>query len=150
MVPNDTERLVIQCATMRLREDEALRYLKANGHEMSRATYYRIKGKLQTSKEERLNEIASVGFVDQHLERIDQLELIQQEMWKGYFNEKSPRKKAQILRWVAETQPYLSTYYELTGQVMKYYRPDEPVYHIPGFDDTRERKVSRDEDEEPR
>ena len=76
MVPNDIERLVIQCATMRLREGEALRYLKANGHEVSRATYYRIKGRLQANKEERLNEIASVGFVDQHLERIDQLELM--------------------------------------------------------------------------
>ena len=149
MVPNDIERLVIQCATMRLREGEALRYLKANGHEVSRATYYRIKGRLQANKEERLNEIASVGFVDQHLERIDQLELIQQEMWKCYFKEKSPRKQAQILRWMAETQPYLSTYYELTKEIMKYNRPHEPVYQLPDFDDTREGRASRDEDEEP-
>ena len=38
---------------------------------------------------------------------------------------------------MAETQPYLSTYYELTGKVMEYYRPDEPVYHLSDFDDTR-------------
>jgi hypothetical protein len=61
---------------MRLKEREVLTYLKENGHEMSRMTYYRIKAKLEEKKLLRLCEIAKIGFVDEHLERIDQLDLI--------------------------------------------------------------------------
>ena len=133
MVPNDIEKLVLHCTTMRLNEEQALTYLKANGHEMSRATYYRIKGRLQATKMQRIYEIGKRGFVEQHLERIDQLEFIMQELWKCYFREQSPSKKANILMMLVETQPYLSAYYDATRQVMKCQKPEEPVYHLPDF-----------------
>lgn len=139
MVPNDIEKLVIHCATMRLNEEQALAYLKANGHEMSRATYYRIKGRLQATKLQRVYEIGKRGFVDQHLERIDQLEFIMQELWKCYFREQRPSKKANILMLLAETQPYLSTYYDATRQVIKCQIPEEPVYHLPDFTNQSDR-----------
>jgi hypothetical protein len=41
--------------------------------------------------------LPKIGFVNQHIERIDQLELIQREMWKNYGFEKSPLKMVVIL-----------------------------------------------------
>jgi len=55
----------------------------------------------------------------QHIERIDQLELIQREMWKLYDMEQQPRHKAAILEKIANIQPFLSAYYEATMMVMK-------------------------------
>jgi hypothetical protein len=111
-VLSDTEKLIVNCTIMRLKETEALEYLKENGHEMSRMTYYRIKAKLEDKKLQRLYEIAKIGFVDEHLERIDQFELILQEMWKNYEREQSPLKRVVILEKIAAVQPYLSVYYK--------------------------------------
>ena len=47
---NDAERFVAQCIIMRLKEREAFDYLKTNGHEISRITYYRIKSRLDALK----------------------------------------------------------------------------------------------------
>jgi hypothetical protein len=55
----------------------------------------------------------------QHIERIDQLELIQREMWKLYDMEKEPRHKAVKLQKIANVQPYMYAYYEATEMVMK-------------------------------
>jgi hypothetical protein len=111
-VLSDTEKLIVSCTIMRLKETEALTYLKENGHEMSRMTYYRIKARLEEKKLQRLYEIAKIGFVDEHLERIDQFELILQEMWRNYEKEESPIKRVVILEKIAALQPYLSVYYK--------------------------------------
>jgi len=102
---------------MRLKEEQALAYLKAHGIDISRATFYRIKGTIEATKLKRLYEIAKQGFVNQHIERIDQLELIQQELWKNYHLEQGAFKKACILEKIASIQPYLSAYYEATREV---------------------------------
>ena len=86
---------------------------------MSCITYYRIKARAEEKKLARLNEIAKVGFVHQHIGRINQLELIQREVWKNYEQEQSPLKKVVILEKIASVQPYLSAYYEATKMVMK-------------------------------
>ena len=115
---SDTEKLIVNRTVMRLRENEALDYLRINGHAMSRMTYYRIKRRVEEKKMKRLYEIAKIGFINQHIERIDQLELIQREMWKLYDMEKDPRHKAAILEKIANVQPYLSAYYEATKMVI--------------------------------
>ena len=103
---------------MRLTQEQSLAYMKARGHEVSAATFYRIKGSLDANKMKRLYDIARQGFVNQHLERIDQLELIQQEMWKNYHLENNAFKKSCILEKIAAVQPYLSAYYEASKDVM--------------------------------
>ena len=118
-VLSDTEKMVVNCTIMRLKENESLAYLIDNGQEMSRMTYYRIKARIEEKKLQRLHEIGKIGFVHQHIERIDQLELIQREMWKNYEQEQSPLKKVTILEKIASVQPYLSAYYEATKMVMK-------------------------------
>ncbi len=62
--------------------------------------------------------MANIGFEDQHLERIDGLELIEKKMWEEYNKEKEPFKRVQILKDIAQVQPYLSSYYEATKYVI--------------------------------
>src|SRR3546814_21094995 len=68
-----------QTIVMRLSEKESIQYLKDRGFEISVPYYYRLKKNIQQSRFDRLSLIAKTQFVDQHLERIDQLELINQD-----------------------------------------------------------------------
>ncbi len=117
---DERERLVVNCQIMRLREEEALAYLRAHGFEIRKSTYYCIKSRLAATKLNRLYGIARKGFVDQHLERLDQLELVQQEMWKNYHLERDLYKKVRILKMIADVQPYISAYVESTKEVMEH------------------------------
>jgi DNA repair ATPase RecN len=104
---------------MRLSEKESLSYLKDKGFEISVNHFYRLKRKIQESRFDRLSLIAKHGFVDQHLERIDQLELINKEYWKLYNETKDTFKKALILEKIAELQTYISPYYDASRYVME-------------------------------
>lgn len=127
---NDRERLVLDCKRMRLKENEALAYLKANGHGISEATYYRIKGRLEAEKLKRLHFYAAT-FDDQHLERIETLEWIEQEMIKCSVIEQNPLKKTMILEKIANLQPYLSAYCEATKEVIEGAKAREANIDIP-------------------
>lgn len=104
---------------MRLTEKESLSHLKDNGFEISANHLYRLKRQIQESRFDRLNLIAKQGFIDQHLERIDQLELINKEYWKLYNETKDIFKKALILEKIAELQTYISPYYDASRYVME-------------------------------
>jgi hypothetical protein len=117
---NNTVRpLIIQTMVMRLSEKESLEYLHDKGFKISRDSYYRLKRNLQKSRFDRLNLIAKSQFVDQHLERIDQLELVNQEMWKLYKNEVNNFKKVLILEKIAELQTYISPYYDASRYILE-------------------------------
>ena len=104
---------------MRLSEKESLEYLKEKGFNISHDTFYKYKRKIQESRFDRLALIAKHGFVDQHLERIDQLELINKEYWNRYNAEKDNFKKALILEKIAELQTFISPYYDASRYVME-------------------------------
>ena len=70
-------------------------------------------------KLKRLYQIAKYGFEEQHLERIDNCELILKLMWQNAMNEKDPYRSTQILKEILSLQPYLSSYYDTTKEVMK-------------------------------
>ena len=110
---------VIYCSCMRLKEKEALTYLKDKGYSIGAATYYRIKKEIQDTTRERLNLVASEEFLSQHIERIDMLKTIQNELWSNYHLEKNPTKRADILMEIAELQQYLSSFYDSTQYVMQ-------------------------------
>ena len=57
-------------------------------------------------------------FTEQHLQRPDKLELIEELMWKNYHGEKNPSKKAGILQAIIGMQIYLSNYYGATTFVL--------------------------------
>jgi DNA repair ATPase RecN len=104
---------------MRLSEKESLSFLKDNGFGISANHLYRLKRQIQESRFDRLSLIAKHGFVDQHLERIDQLELINKEYWKLYGETKDTFKKALILEKIAELQTFISPYYDASRYILE-------------------------------
>jgi hypothetical protein len=104
---------------MRLSEKESMQYLGDRGFKISVQHFYRLKKNIQQSRFDRLSLIAKSQFVDQHLERIDQLELINQEMWSLYRNEKDNFKRVLILEKIAELQTYISPYYDASRYILE-------------------------------
>ena len=108
---------IIQAMAMNLSEEESLAYLKDRGFKISWQYFYRLKKQIKESRFARLSLIAQTQFVDQHLERIDQLELVNQEMWKCYRNK--DYKAMDALIKIAELQTYISPFYEACKWVME-------------------------------
>ena len=104
---------------MRLTQNESMQYLHDKGFTISVPQFYRIKKSIQQSRFDRLNLIAKTQFVDQHLERIDQLELINSEYWKLYRETMDTFKKVLILEKIAELQTYISPFYDASMYVMQ-------------------------------
>jgi hypothetical protein len=116
---NETQQAIVETVTMRLHVPQALEYLKDAGHEMSRAKYFRHKKKIEYMALERMHHIAKVAYKEQHLERLDRLELAEKLMWDNYFIEKDPSKKVKILETIISIQPYVSGYYDSTRCVLE-------------------------------
>jgi len=116
---NDSQKAIVDTITMRLDTKHSLAYLKEHGFEMNERTFFRQKKKIESLKLKRLYHIAKIGFEEQHLERIDQIQLIQQLMWKEYDACKDPYQRSKILISIVSIQLYLSSYYEATHFVAK-------------------------------
>jgi hypothetical protein len=125
-VLGDTERAAVETITMRMLPNEALQYLKDCGIEISRRSYFRHKAKLEASKWERLMSIVE-RFTEQHLQRIDKLELVESLMWKNYDLEKYPYKKVDIHCSIVTMQPFLSNYYVATRFVLEKRLKIDPI-----------------------
>jgi hypothetical protein len=113
------EPYIIEVMCLRFSETVSLAYLKLKGYEISRAEFYNLKQEIKDNCHTRLNLIASKEFLTQHIERIDMLKTILNEMWKNYHAEKNPLKRVQILEKIEENQIYLSSYYDSTRYVME-------------------------------
>ena len=109
--------LIIQVMAMNLSEKESLTYLEDRGFKISRAYFFKLQKQIKESRFDRLHLIAKQEFVDQHLERIDTLNLIQQEMWRCY-REKDYKGMDALLK-IAELQTYISPYYDASRYVME-------------------------------
>jgi hypothetical protein len=131
---SDTETAVLQTMTMGMNPKRALEYLKGVGVDISERTYFRCKKRVEATKWERLMHIAQL-FTDQHLERIDRLELIESLMWKNYDDEKNPHKKVDILCSIVNMQPYLSNYYGATRFVLEKRLKIDPIKKPPVYMD---------------
>ena len=111
---SDTQKAVVDTITMKLDLVNALDYLKNVGFPMKRRTYYRHKKKIEDMKLERMRFIARVAYEEQHLDRVDRMELIESQMWINYWKEEDRYKKVKILAEIVSIQPYISSYYEAT------------------------------------
>jgi hypothetical protein len=107
---------------------------------MARRSYFRYKKKVESMKWERLVHTANL-FTEQHLQRIDKLELVEELMWRNYHEEKSPSKKVGILQAIVSMQPYLSNYYGATTFVLAKRLKTDVIKE--GFDE-EEQKSLRD------
>jgi hypothetical protein len=140
-IVSERQRFVIECIRMRLTETQSLEYLKEVGFPCSPSTLYREKYKVEEMKLKRLYHIASIGFVDQHLDRIDNTELCLKLMWQNYNKEQDPYKRFQMLKDIILVQPYLSSYYETTKLVMQQQQPSSTakIYSNNNIDDNQEK-----------
>ena len=86
---------------------------------MKRRTYYRHKKQIEDMKLERMQFIARVAYEEQHLERVDRMELIESQMWINYWKEQDRYKKVKILAEIVNIQPYISSYYEATKDLLE-------------------------------
>jgi hypothetical protein len=122
---SDTQKAIVETITMRLHVSQSLQYLKDAGHEMSRRTYFRQKKMIEDMSLERMHHIAKVAYKEQHLQRLDKVELIEKLMWDNYHIEKDPNKKVKILETIVGMQPYISGYYDSTRYVLQEYVKSE-------------------------
>jgi hypothetical protein len=125
-VLSDSEKAVVETIIMRLNTKHSLQYMKDAGHEMCERTYFRQKKKVESLKWERPVHIANF-FTQQHLQRIDKLELVESLMWKNYDAEKNPAKKVTILESIVNMQPYLSNHYGATRFVLEKRLKIDPI-----------------------
>lgn len=119
MVLNDKELAIISAKTMRFSEKAALAYLKKNGFEMSRGTYYRILGHISSETRKRAFDIAK-SFLEDHIHICDELDNIKKMMYQQYVIESDSFKKTMILAKITETMiPYISAYREATKHIIE-------------------------------
>ena len=116
---SDTQKAVLDTVTMRLDCTNSLDYVRSVGFPMKRRTYYRHKKKIEDMKLERMRFIAKVAYEEQHLERVDRMELIESQMWINYWKEQDRYKKVKILAEIVNIQPYISSYYEATKDLLE-------------------------------
>jgi plasmid replication initiation protein len=78
---SDTKKSIVETMTIRMLPNEALQYLHDCGRKISKRSYLRLKAKLEAMNFQRLMHTTK-WFTDQHLQRIDKLELVGYLMWK--------------------------------------------------------------------
>ena len=121
----DRQTLVIQTMAMRLDPPNAIKWISARGHKISRATYYKDIKALSTRGQKRKFELMGEGLWVQHLERIDTLEIVIKLSWENYHhlaNAKSYLQAQKVLDSIADMQPLLSQYFEASQGVIEYDR----------------------------
>lgn len=126
----ERQKAVIETIRMRLNEKQSLAYLKGVSFEIGPATFYREKKNVEEMKLKRLYHIAKIGFQDQHLDRIDNIELCLKLMWQNYHLERDPYKKFQMLKDIIMVQPYLSSYYEASKLIIDTTKSDLLIDNI--------------------
>jgi len=113
-----TETEVITAQVITSSEKGALQYLKEQGYEMHKATYYRTLARIEVESGKRLYEIAKYQK-ERHRARIDKLEVIEKLMWKNYNKCDDSAKCVRILKEIREMQVYLSAFDQGTAGVIE-------------------------------
>ena len=113
---SDVQRAVLQTSIMRLSLPESLAWLTSQGHKMGKTIYFKTMKEIHKIKDFTILQIASRGLFEQHMERIQNLELVLKLSWRNYhkLSASDPYKSQKILDSIAMQQPMLSQYYEAT------------------------------------
>ena len=105
------EKVVAETKIRRLDERESLTYCKARGFEFKHTKYYKVLKSIKSKTKKRVFAILKWKLEEQHLERIDEIEAIDHNLWKDYNSETDYKKRADILINIAKIQPLLSIYF---------------------------------------
>jgi len=96
----------------------ALAWLKAQGHRIGKNRYYERLKELDAESWSRLAKIPQ----EYHIiiaDSIVKLHFIEKEAWKNYHVERDPTKKVRILKTIVELQPYITSIYDQTQDVVE-------------------------------
>ncbi len=126
----EVTRLVIHTKAMRLNTAESLVYIRTRGIDIAERTYFKYKEKVDSSTWDRAESIAKGGLLEQHMQRIDNLETIEHEQWLSLNMEKNPNNRSQILERIAVLQPYITAMYDYTRAIMEKQTELRKVYVI--------------------
>ena len=110
---------VIELIVLDLNETESIKYLADRGFKVSTRYLYKLKKKVKENRFSRLALIAKEQFQDQHIQRIENLEVIQKEYWRLYRLEKKVINKASILSKIADLQTYIFSYYDASRYILE-------------------------------
>lgn len=118
---SEVQRAVLQTKIMRLSYPEALAWLKTQDYQMAITTYKKHLADIHRIKDFTILQIASRGLFEQHMERIQNLELVLKLSWRNYhkLSMKDEFKSQKVLDSIAMQQPLLSQYYEATKFILK-------------------------------
>ena len=119
MALTDRQILVVHTLVMKLSQKDGLEYMKAHGYDISLGTYKNARSHLKSITDKRVFDMMSHGLMEQHLERIDQLETIQKIAWENYHQEDKPVARIRILETIRDLQPLLSMYYSATQKIIE-------------------------------
>jgi len=89
---NDLEIAIVSTKAMRFTEDEAMAYLKTQGFNISRRTYYYTSGHISAETRKRSFEYAK-NFREDHIDTIDELLNIKKIMYQEAIKENDHLKK---------------------------------------------------------
>lgn len=115
----EIRQAILTCLTLRLREDEAIKYLHSLGIGIQAAAYYKHKQKIKDDRFKRMRELANTGYIDYHLDAIATLDWVKKEMLTNYYKEKNPYKAVEILTQMVNLLPYFTEYIAETRGVME-------------------------------
>ena len=116
--------LIIQSKIMRLSREEAVAWVNGRlpkGEEITLSTYEADWTEIHQIKDIKIMELASRGMFEQHMDRINNLELVLELSWRNYhkLSVKDPYKSQKVLDSIAALQPLLSQYYEATKHIVE-------------------------------
>lgn len=104
---------------MRLAPAEAIAYIRARNVKISGRTYFKYKKEIEESTWQKAEDIAKGGLLEQHIQRIDNLETIEHEQWVALNLARNPNVRSQILERIAVLQPYITAMYDSTRMIME-------------------------------
>lgn len=116
---DEKDTAIIMTMCMRLSQDNAMIWLKANGFKMGLSTYEQRKSRIKKSADYFQRKAITDGLWAQHWERIMQMETILKNTWEDYHEEKDRYKRAKIGKILAEMQPILSNYYSMNQAIIE-------------------------------
>ena len=114
----DKDDLILMTKAMGMRHQDAVKYCEQHGYKITLKNYRRRSAKVTKETLERLHEIGQ-NLTLHHVERIDQLTTIQNELWSNYHLAEEMSHKIAILRDLRDIQVYLSSYHSSTKTVME-------------------------------
>src|SRR3990167_4781957 len=119
MTLNDKEFNVITSRNMFKSDYKlALTWLKSKGFDISQADYYRTLSILDDQAQKRLYEIAS-KFEIIAVDEIEKFKSLEKMLYEEYHKEKTPLNRARILQMIIQMQPYITSLYDQTKQMLE-------------------------------